>query len=112
VEAQGDHTRAAELYREGLALAHQVGDRRRIAFCLEGLGQTTVQTDPERAVCWLGAAAELRNTINSPLPAIEQTINDEVLAQLHEQLSPEIFEAAWNYGRLTSLAEVVTPLLA
>jgi tetratricopeptide (TPR) repeat protein len=112
VEAQADHTRAAELYREGLALAYQVGDRRRIAFCLEGLSQTTVQIDPERVVCWLGAAAELRNTINSPLPAIEKAFNDEVLAQLHKRLSPEIFEAAWNYGRLTPLAEVVAPLLA
>ena len=89
-----------------------MGDRRRIAFCLEGLSQTTVETDPELAVCWLGAAAELRNTINSPLPAIEEAINDEVLAQLNERLSPEIFEAAWNYGRLTPLAEVVMPLLA
>ena len=53
----------------------------------------------------------MRNTIISPLPPIEKALNDQVLARLHERLSPEIFEAAWKYGRLTPLAEIVAPLL-
>jgi predicted ATPase/DNA-binding SARP family transcriptional activator len=112
VEAQGDHERATQLYREALALAYQVGDRRRIAFCLEGLGHVTVQTDPERATCWMSAAAGLRNNIASPLPPVEKVLCDQVLTQLRGRLSPAIFEAAWQYGSVTSLTEIVTPLLA
>jgi predicted ATPase len=102
---------AQRLYRESLAIAWQIGDRRRVAFCLEGLGQVTVEFDPERTAWWLSAADRLREIVAAPLPPAEKTHYDQALARLRECLSPEIFEAAWNYGRLTPLAEVVTPLL-
>jgi predicted ATPase/DNA-binding SARP family transcriptional activator len=108
---QHNYLSAQELYIEALGLAWQIGDRRRMAFCLEGLGQVNVESDPERTASWLSAADRLREIIAAPLPPAEQALYDHVLAQLHARLSPEIFEAAWQFGRTTPLPEIVTPLL-
>jgi hypothetical protein len=48
---QGDTGAARVLYHEALGLAWHIGDRRRVAFCLEGLSAAAVKIDPERAVC-------------------------------------------------------------
>ena len=108
---QNDQPRATQLYLEALALAWQIGDRRRIAFCLEGLSRAAVEVDPERATYWLSAADWLRQAIATPLPPAEQAAHDRVLEQLHQRLSPALFEAGWQYGRGTSLDEVVMPLV-
>lgn len=112
VAGQHDDQSARQLYLEALGLAWQIGDRRRIAFCLEGLGLASVESDPERTTWWLSAADGLRELIAAPLPPAEKVLYDQALAQLHERLSPAIFEAAWQSGRMTPLADVVAPLLA
>ncbi len=111
VAGQHDDQSARQLYLEALGLAWQIGDRRRIAFCLEGLGLASVESDPERTTWWLSAADGLREIIAAPLPPAEKVLYDQALAQLHDRLSPAIFEAAWQSGRMTPLAEVVGPLL-
>jgi hypothetical protein len=102
---------ARTLYREALNLAWQIGDRRRVAFCLEGLSVTMAEADSERAVCWSSTAQSLRQTIAAPLPPAEQADYEQVLAQLRASLSPEIFEAAWQLGQHGVLAEIVGPLI-
>jgi hypothetical protein len=109
---QGDQLRATRLYNEALVIAWQIGDRRRVAFCLEGLSTAAVETDPEHATYWLSAAGSLRESVAAPLPPSDQAMYDQVLQQLQYHLSPAIFGAAWQYGQLTSLEEVIAPLLA
>ncbi len=110
--SHGEQPRAAELCLEALALAWQIGDRRRVAFCLEGLGEAKAELEPEHAVVWLSAANALRQAIPSPLPPAEQDLYEQAIARLRASLSPEMFEAAWHVGQTTPLANVVAPLLA
>ena len=108
---QHDQTGAIPLFIEALALAWQIGDRRRMAFCLEGLGEVKTDSEPERAVVWLSAADALRQSIASPLPPAELERYEQAIGQLRANLSLEMFEATWQVGQITPLAQVVTPLL-
>jgi tetratricopeptide (TPR) repeat protein len=106
-----DHAQATPLYVEALTLAWQIGDRRRVAFCLEGLGQTTVEDDAERATWYLSAAHELRCALSSPLPPSEQHHFDRTVAQIKATLSPAAFEAAWRLGADTPLDQIVAQVV-
>ena len=62
--------RADALYREGLVLAAELGDRWWFTLCLEGMvACETSRSRFTRAATLLGAAAELRKAIGSQHPA-------------------------------------------
>jgi hypothetical protein len=67
---QGMPDRADALYREGLVLAAELGDRWWFTLCLEGMvACETSRSRFTRAATLLGAAAELRKAIGSQHPA-------------------------------------------
>lgn len=86
-------------------------DRRRIAFCLEGLGQSVSEADPEQAVRWLSAAQALRQEISAPLPPSEQDLFQRALDRLTARFGAETLEALWQRAQSLPLDEVVMPLL-
>jgi non-specific serine/threonine protein kinase len=72
---QGDPELALPLYLEGLELAHRVGDRHRLAVCMEGLGDVALgygQLAP--AARLLGAAEALRETLGAPLSVAQRAV--------------------------------------
>lgn len=108
---QADPARAEPLYMQSLTLAWQVGDRRRTAFCLEGLGQITAADDADQAMLYLSAAQHLREVLSAPLPPSEQLPFDRTVAALKTALGPAAFDAAWQRGVDSPLAEVVAQAL-
>ena len=96
---------------QSLTLAWQVGDRRRAAFCLEGLGQIMADDEVEQATLYLSAAQHLREVLSAPLPPSEQLPFDRTVAALKTTLGPAAFDAAWQRGAHLPLAEVVAQAL-
>ena len=65
---QGDFASARALYEESLVIRRELGDRRGIAYSLEGLAAVVAALgSPLRAARIWGAAERLREEIGSPL---------------------------------------------
>jgi predicted ATPase/tRNA A-37 threonylcarbamoyl transferase component Bud32 len=107
VACQGDHAAARALYQESFALLHKLGDKERIATCLEGLGAVvTAQGSAEAplagarwaAQLW-GAAETLRQHIGAPLPPVYRTDYEQAVATARSALGEKAFATAWAEGR-------------
>jgi tetratricopeptide (TPR) repeat protein len=106
--AQGQWAEAAALYRRSLKLCVQIGEKRRLAFCLEGLAVVACsQTSYAQAVTLLAAVRALRHEAGVPLPPIEQREIDQALAQARAALGDAAFDAAWAKGGTMTINEVV-----
>jgi len=119
---QGDRVAARSRYRESLALRRELGDRRGIAECLEGLAeedrgtapcrdQTPSQGQPERAARLLGAAEALRTRIGAPLPPHRRPEYETHRAALRVTLGEAAYTAAWSAGRALTWEEAVAEAL-
>jgi predicted ATPase len=109
--AQGDQARAAALLRDGLGLAWNIGDRRRAAFCLEGLAAGRA-CRPLQAARLMGAAAALRDTLGAPLPPAERADYERILAAVRSDAGPAAFEQAWQAGWTLPIDQVISEALA
>jgi DNA-binding CsgD family transcriptional regulator len=97
---QGDFPRAAALHTESLTLSRELGEKLCMAQSLEGLaGVYGRQKQPKRAARLLGAAAEMREAINAPLPPSERTDYDRLVSTTRAQLDEAAFAVAWAEGR-------------
>ncbi|MGH2372157.1 MAG: ATP-binding protein [bacterium] len=106
--AQGDAGRAAALEGEALVLRKDQGELWGIAECLEGLAAAAQAVgESERAVRFLGAAAALRETIDVPLPSVDRSDSDHVLAAAQAALGGDRFAAAMARGRAMMLDQVL-----
>src|SRR5262249_54296049 len=97
----------------------ELGNRRGIAICLEGLAGLGVprdgdpahpdetQENAERAARLFGAAEALREAIHSSIPAAWRAEYEESFALLRAALGEERFTAAWAEGRAVPLQEVI-----
>ncbi|MGW3324289.1 AfsR/SARP family transcriptional regulator [Streptomyces virginiae] len=106
-ELRGDAPLARTLHRDGLAAARRSGDPRALALAFEGLaGAGSAAADPgDRAAAaaeLLGAAAELRESLGTPLPAAERQDVDRATARLRARLGDEAFATAFARGRTLS----------
>ncbi|GCE28461.1 hypothetical protein KDA_39450 [Dictyobacter alpinus] len=105
---QKNHDRAKILIEESLALCQRVGDRWFIPSCLERLGEVSaMQGQPLHAARLWGTACTMRAMIGAPMPPIEQTLYQQTLALVRQQLIPERFSAEWKTGELMTLEEVL-----
>ncbi len=90
---------------EALSIARAIGDRRRAAFCLEGMAMAltrlavlpaaTDKTALTRALGFFAEADSLRRLINSPLPASERAEYDACRAIAAAHLPPAQYAQAW-----------------
>jgi predicted ATPase/DNA-binding XRE family transcriptional regulator len=103
----GDGRQAVADFREALRLAYEMGDKRRMAFSLEGLAEAWAASDPARGAHLLGAAHALREAIHSPLPPGEQAGYQTTLARLQTALGTPTFSAAWEIGLHLTLAQML-----
>lgn len=108
---QGDLLHALRLHQEALAAALVVNDRRRIAFCLEGLAMVAIDLEPRMpeqpvlATQVLAATATLRRMIHAPLPPSETQFYNTAISRLHQLLSAKQVEAAWSAGEALSMGD-------
>ncbi len=104
LRAVGESERAMQVFCESIAIAQRLGEKRRLAFGLEGLAMLV---EPEWALTLLGAAAALREAIGAPLPPTEQAEHNQLLALVRSQLDPSICQVAWSSGATRPLVELI-----
>lgn len=105
---QGDGVQAKSLFQESLALQRELQDKLVIAYCLDGLaGVGGVLKDPVRAARLGGAAEALRESLDIPLPPVERTHHERMVAATRAQLEEETWEAAWAEGRTMPLDQAI-----
>jgi predicted ATPase len=105
-QAGGDLTDAADLLKQGLALAAEAGDGPSLAYYLEAMAHVAARQDrPDRAVSLLSAAAALLEArgsgwLHAYVPRAPH--GDSTLAALRAQMTGAAFEHASAYGRSLS----------
>ncbi len=108
----GDPSAASRLLMEGLELLRALGDRLSIAKALEELGAVSaVQGDGVRAAMLFSAAHALREELGAPLPPVDRTDHDAVLAACRNQAGETAFAEAWAHAAATPFLEVVAKVL-
>jgi hypothetical protein len=106
--AQGDYAQAASWYRESLRLFEQLGMRRGQATCLEGHARVAcAQGRMERAARLLGAAAQLRRAIDTPLPPVERPALAEAIGRVCAALGEDEFAITWAEGEAMALGRAI-----
>jgi predicted ATPase/transcriptional regulator with XRE-family HTH domain len=105
-------------HHQALEIAIVIGDRRRIAFSLEGIAMALAQLSTaqaetsssallERAVCAFGAAEALRQAIHAPLPETERAYYEACLLIATTVLPTDHFTRAWEEGRTAPLEQIL-----
>jgi len=114
---QGDTERAVTVQAQCLRLATEAGDKRGIAYGLEGVAAAialfdTTARGAEQAARMFGAADALRETLQVPLPPADVALNERSLAAAHRALADDTYHAAWLAGRALVLEDAVAEALA
>ncbi|HEX2313501.1 MAG TPA: BTAD domain-containing putative transcriptional regulator [Thermomonospora sp.] len=104
-EQRGDARRSLTLHREGLETALSTGDRRAVAFALEGTaGAEALAGHHREAARLLGRAAALRASVGFPLPPAERADVDRVTAVVRAALGDD-FDTEFAAGSAEGEAE-------
>jgi predicted ATPase/class 3 adenylate cyclase len=110
---QGDHTRAQACYTESLILRWELGDRRGIADCLEGLaGVASMRGLAESAAQLCGAAEVLWEAIGDSRVPANQAHYERLVMTTRAELGEDRFLAAKAAGRVLSLERTVASAAA
>jgi predicted ATPase/transcriptional regulator with XRE-family HTH domain len=111
--ASGEYERSLHHHRQAVRIAQEIGDRRRIAFALEGiaialarLAEEDDETSLAKAVICLSASETLRQKIGTPLPQIERPAYEACLSTARARLAPVLFATAWTEGSQLTLADL------
>jgi Tetratricopeptide repeat len=111
---QGDYPTARMLFEEDLAIGRELGDRRLIAYALEGLGSAVAALGRSlRAASIWGAAEQLREEIGSPPPPNERPRYDRPVAAARVATGDDAaFDRAWQEGHALTLEQAIELALA
>jgi len=108
----GDYERAKAIHKESLALARDVNNGLGIAECLEELADiTSLQGCPNEAARLFGAAATLRDAMETPISPAERTNYDRAVAATKSAMGDDEFVAAWTAGMRMPIEQVIAELL-
>ncbi len=89
-------------------MLQELGDRQRIAQCLEGLAAVAgTSGTAERAARLLGAADALRTAIGAPLPPARREDYHRCVDAVREALGDSTFSAAWKRGMEMTVAQAI-----
>jgi predicted ATPase/transcriptional regulator with XRE-family HTH domain len=104
-----DYETAGSLFKEGLALCKEMGNKTFVAFYLEGLARTVLaQGQPAWAAQLGGAAHQLRQTIKAAVPPFVRPIYEHFMTNLQAQLGEEAFRTLWNQGQTMTIDQALT----
>lgn len=110
---QGDLKQAAVLYAESLTINRELDDKWALAYLLEDVAVLAGQQGAaERALRLAGAAAAVRQTINSPLSAVEQGKLDRRLTAARAMRGESAALADFQLGQAMVLETAVSEALA
>ena len=106
------HTRelddARSLLEQALKMFEQLGMRWDMAYVIENLGGVAAYAGrPDEAARLFGAADQLRDDLNAPLPPGEQVAYNRYVAEARQALGDGAFEGLRAEGRAMSLEEAV-----
>ena len=105
--ARGDSAQAIEMHRQGLHYSTVVDDKRRIAFCLEGLAIAVGAEHPAYAAQLFGAAEHLRQVIGSPLPPSEIHDYNAAMEKARTALGDAAYASAHAAGASMMLSDAI-----
>jgi hypothetical protein len=109
----GRPTAARRLYGAALRRHAAVGDKRLMAYELEGFSAAAgLEHAGRRALVYLGAAQALRDETGGPLPPVEQANLDRILAPAVAALSAPERQEALSQGRNQPLRATIAQALA
>ncbi len=104
----GHYAQAVALYTKTLLAWQELGQPAALAHELECFAFiAAVQAQAHKAICLLGAAEALRESINSPMRAIERPEYDQTVSVLQAQMNAQAFSAAWSEGRLMTVEQAI-----
>jgi hypothetical protein len=110
---EGDHRWAAKLLHESLAQRQASRHRLGIIECLESIAVVAhAKEEPERAAQILAAAEAMRQALDAPHWAIDQTQHDRQVATLRAALGDGAFGTASASGRAMRLEEALELVVA
>lgn len=112
---QGDAARGRGKYalgcaqiKQSLHLAWEIGNHVALTKGLEALAWLCVQAgQPEHGALLLGAAHELRETLQTPLAPVYQENHAHELAALKATIGQDAFAGCWGEGRALLLSQVM-----
>ena len=117
----GHYDAALHLYREVIAEWQWMGNRGGIARCLECVAfvllhraenESARQAWLPRAARLLGAAENLRETLNASMMLPEQSEYEREVARLREQLDETTMKSAWADGRALTMDQAIALAIA
>ena len=110
---QGNYGKSRLLHEEGLILLRELGDRRGVAESLEGLAAVRLaQAKTASAAQLWGMAAQLRETIRSPLLGNAREFYERQLERCRLILGENAFNAAWQSGRALSWKAAISDIVS
>ena len=96
---QQNYAQAKARYREGLTLLSAFGSPTYTAWCLEGYtAALSAEENYIQATRLCGAAATLREQVQTPLPPAEREAFEQTIAIAKTALGPLAFEEEWTIG--------------
>jgi DNA-binding CsgD family transcriptional regulator len=103
IQGQGNSALAATRYAEALRMFRDGGELLSVAGCLDGIAGVGTGEDAVSAARLLGAAAELRSSIGSPMFPQDRPIHEQAVAAAKASLGEATFAEAWEVGSQLSL---------
>ena len=104
----GDLERAIKAFLDGFGFYVEIGDLAGYAEAFEAFGLIASKLgDFEKSAMLMGAAAVLRDRINSPVQAQELDRFNTTVTAGHRALGEETWKQHWEEGRLFSLLQMV-----
>lgn len=109
---KGELDQAVTRFSEALALETTLADKRITQYPLMGMALVAFTRGQARYAARLfGAADELRERINTPLPPSQQPLYDSLLRSLRAELDEETFQSMWEEGRGLTLQQAIESAL-
>jgi len=106
--AAGEYEDAHRIFWESLAVRQELGNKGGIAWCLEKLAQRFQhQNRLPLAARLYGAAAAIRESIDSVIDPVDQPEYETYVANLKDELGEEDFQSYWLEGEALNVDEVV-----
>jgi predicted ATPase/DNA-binding CsgD family transcriptional regulator/uncharacterized protein HemY len=107
--AQGDYSKAHDLFAESLTIGRELSDALIITLSLEGMAQlAAAQEQRVWAVHLCGAAEKLREAIATPMPPFERVPYQRAITALRTFFGEQVFARLWAEGRAMSPEEALT----
>jgi len=105
---RAETVRAQACFREGLEIAQEMNNQQLIVMCLTGFAWVSaLKGELERLALLLGSVDHLLSVIGYTLEPPDHADFQWLLAQAREQLSEDVFQAAWDKGHHLTLEAAV-----